>query len=235
MTSQPSKPLVVVIEDDQSINELICYNLTRAGFLAEGVYNGFDALRVIEQKKPALVLLDIMLPAMDGFEICRRLKASDATRAIPVVMITARGSEADVVTGLQIGADDYVVKPFSPKVLVERVKAVLRRTGVGQEIQTGERRVMGELIIDTARHKLMYKGAHVEVTALEFAILEFLSRSPGRVYTREQLLENVWQEGRFIVDRAVDVHVRNLRKKLGPASFYIETVRGVGYRLKEQE
>lgn len=228
-----NKPLVVVVEDDLSINELIRYNLEREGFSAEGVYNGLDAVRIIEQKQPQLVLLDIMLPGMDGFEVCRRLKNGAKTRMIPVVMITARGSEADVIQGLQIGADDYVVKPFSPKVLVARVRAVLRRDNAAAKIWTGDVRTVGSFTLDKVKHKASFEGAPVDVTALEFSILEFLSRSPGRVYTREQLLENVWQEGRFIVDRAVDVHVRNLRKKLGEGADYIETVRGVGYRFKE--
>lgn len=227
------KKLVVVVEDDQSINELIRYNLERDGFMAEGVANGLDAVQLIEQRLPALILLDIMLPGLDGFEVCRRLKNGQKTRHIPVVMITARGSEVDVVRGLQLGAEDYVVKPFSPKVLLARVRAVLRRVISHSDIQTGNRRLIGEMILDTDKHKLTLKGRAVDVTALEFAIMEFLSRSPGRVYTREQMLENVWKEGRFIVDRAVDVHVRNLRKKLGEADDYIETVRGVGYRFKE--
>ncbi len=228
------KKSVVVVEDDQSINELIRYNLERDGFSAEGIANGLDAVSFIEQRLPSLVLLDIMLPGLDGFEVCRRLKSGVKTRNIPVIMITARGSEVDVVRGLQLGAEDYVVKPFSPKVLLARVKAVFRRSSAGSlEIHTGTRRVIGELILDTDKHKLTFRGRLVDLTALEFSIVEFLSRSPGRVYTREQMLENVWKEGRFIVDRAVDVHVRNLRKKLGAAQDYIETVRGVGYRFKE--
>lgn len=227
------KKSVVVVEDDQSINELIRYNLEREGFLAEGIANGLDAVHFIEQRLPSLVLLDLMLPGLDGFEVCRRLKANLKTQHIPVMMITARGSEVDIVRGLQLGAEDYVVKPFSPKVLLARVRAVLRRGHTGTEVQTGTRRVIGDLVLDTDKHKLIVKGKLLDVTALEFSIVEFLSRSPGRVYTREQMLENVWKEGRFIVDRAVDVHVRNLRKKLGAFQDYIETVRGVGYRFKE--
>ena len=229
------KPVIVVVEDDKSINELIRYNLEREGFAAEAAYNGFDALRLVETQLPSLVLLDIMLPGLDGFEVCRRLKSNPKTKNIPVLMITARGTEADIVMGLQIGAEDYVVKPFSPKVLMARVNAVLRRKELKPDIQTGDRRAIDDFVLDTSKHKITFRGIMIEVTALEFSIVEFLSRSPGRVYTREQLLENVWKEGRFIVDRAVDVHVRNLRKKLGEASHYIETVRGVGYRFKEQE
>ncbi len=226
------KRKIIVIEDDHSINELIRYNLEREGFEAEGVANGLDAVLMVEQRLPALVLLDIMLPGLDGFEVCRRLKNNAKTAAVPVIMITARGSETDVVRGLQLGAEDYVVKPFSPKVLVARVRAVLRRT-VSAAINTGDRRTIGELVLDTVKHKLSFQGQLIEVTALEFALVEFLSRSLGRVYTREQILDNVWKEGRFIVDRAVDVHIRNLRKKLGGAQDYIETVRGVGYRFRE--
>jgi two-component system phosphate regulon response regulator PhoB len=229
-----AKQSIVVVEDDKSINELIRYNLEREGFAAEAVFNGLDAVRLIEAKIPDLVLLDIMLPGIDGFEVCRRLKGNSRTSHIPVLMITARGAEADIVTGLQIGADDYMAKPFSPKVLLARVNALLRRGARQSEIQTGERRVIDELVLDTAKHKITFRGGLIDVTALEFQIVEFLTRSPGRVYTREQLLDNVWTEGRFIVDRAVDVHVRNLRKKLGDAGVYIETVRGVGYRFKEQ-
>ncbi|MBF0386366.1 MAG: response regulator transcription factor [Candidatus Omnitrophica bacterium] len=227
------KKSVVVIEDDQSINELIRFNLEKDGFLAEGLANGLDAVSFIEQRLPALILLDIMLPGLDGFEVCRRLKNNDKTAHIPVIMITARGTEVDVVRGLQLGAEDYVVKPFSPQVLLARVRAVLRRVTSASGLHTGDRRIIGDLVLDTDKHKVTCKNEVLEVTALEFSILEFLSRSPGRVYTRDQMLENIWKEGRFIVDRAVDVHVRNLRKKMGDAQDHIETVRGVGYRFKE--
>ncbi len=230
-----NKPHIIVVEDDVSINELIRYNLEREGFAAEGVFNGSDAVRLIEQKSPQLVLLDIMLPGLDGFEVCRRLKEGAKTRNVPVVMITARGSEADIIRGLQLGADDYVIKPFSPKVLVARVRAVLRRDSAAAKVWTGDVRNVGEFAMNTIKHKASFRGKALDVTALEFAILEFLSRSPGRVYTREQLLENVWEEGRFIVDRAVDVHVRNLRKKLEAGADYIETVRGVGYRFRDTD
>jgi DNA-binding response OmpR family regulator len=220
---------IAVIEDDRDINELIAYNIIRS-------LDGGQGLFLIQKERPDLVLLDLMLPGMDGLEICQALKQADATKDIPIIMITAKGEESDIVVGLQMGADDYINKPFSIKVLLARVKAVFRRgKKVAQTASAQSVRDFGAIVIDLLKHKISIRGEAVVFTAIEFAIIEFLSRSPGRVYTRDQILDNVWKEGKFIIDRAVDVHVRGLRKKMGDAADFIETVRGVGYRFKEEE
>ncbi len=230
------KRKIAVIEDDRDINELIAYNLEREGYGVIRSLDGGQGLFLIQKERPDLVLLDLMLPGMDGLEVCQALKQSDATKDIPIIMITAKSEESDVVVGLQMGADDYITKPFSTKVLLARIKAVFRRgkqtksSGTSQSI-----RDFGTLVMDLPKYKVTVDGQTVGLTAIEFAILEFLSRSPGRVYTRDQILDNVWKDGKFIVDRAVDVHVRGLRKKLGDAADYVETVRGVGYRFKDDE
>lgn len=230
------KNKIAVIEDDRDINELITYNLQKEGFNIIRSLDGGQGLFLVQKEHPDLVLLDLMLPGMDGLEICQALKQNSATKDIPIIMITAKGEESDVVVGLQMGADDYIVKPFSIKVLMARVKAVFRRdrlvktSGASQSV-----RDFGGIVIDLPKHKITAKGENIVLTAIEFAILEFLSRSPGRVFTRDQILDNVWKEGKFIIDRAVDVHVRGLRKKLGESADYVETVRGVGYRFKEEE
>jgi DNA-binding response OmpR family regulator len=191
---------------------------------------------VVATRKPDLVLLDLMLPQCDGLEICRQIKEEPQTKRIPVIMITAKGTEADIVVGLSLGADDYLPKPFSPAILLARIKAVFRRTDQSQETDDSkEKRQWDHLVLDIPKHKLMFKNRAIELTSIEFDIFEFLSRSPGRVFTRDQILDGVWQEGKSIVDRAVDVHIRGLRKKLGAADEYVETVRGVGYRFKDCE
>lgn len=230
------KRKIAVIEDDRDINELIAYNLEREGYDVIRSLDGGQGLFLIQKERPDLVLLDLMLPGMDGLEVCQALKRSDATKDIPIIMITAKSEESDVVVGLQMGADDYITKPFSPKVLLARIKAVFRRgkqakaAGPSQSV-----RDFGALVIDLPKYKVTVGRGTVVLTAIEFAILEFLSRSPGRVYTRDQILDNAWKEGKFIIDRTVDVHVRGLRKKLGDAADYVETVRGVGYRFKDDE
>ncbi|MBF0490579.1 MAG: response regulator [Candidatus Omnitrophica bacterium] len=231
-----AKKRVLVVEDDRDINELIRYNLEREGFEVISLYDGGQVVDVVSTRKPDLVLLDLMLPECDGLEICRQLKGESATALIPVIMITAKGTESDMVVGLSMGADDYLPKPFSPQVLLARIKALLRRvTGSLESAVVSDFRQWGDLTLDLLKHKLTFKKHVIELTSIEFNILEFLSRSPGRVFSREQILDGVWKEGKFIVDRAVDVHIRGLRKKLGPAEDYIETVRGAGYRFKEVE
>ncbi len=227
---------VLVVDDEPDILELLQYNLQKEGFAVTCVATGEDALAAARTKVPDLIILDLMLPGVDGLEVCRRLKAAEATRHIPIVMLTAKGSEADVVAGLELGAADYVTKPFSPRVLTARVKAVLRRDAEG----TGDvamLRVAG-LTIHPGKHQVLVEGAPVELTAAEFRILHFLGRRPGWVFTRQQLVDaaqgdDVYVNDRFVTDRSVDVHIVSLRRKLGPAGAAIETVRGVGYRLKE--
>ena len=231
------KKKILVVEDDRDISELITYNLEREGYEIACLYDGGQAIDFVKKRKPELIILDLMLPEVDGIEICRTLKSDAATKHIPIVMLTAKGEEADVVVGLQMGADDYIPKPFSPKVLVARIKAIIRRMADLRlsSALADDVRNFGDFNIDLLKHRISYKGRAVKLTSIEFDIVEFLSRSPGRVWSREQILDNVWKEGKFIIDRAVDVHVRGLRKKLGTAKDYIETVRGVGYRFKDVE
>jgi two-component system phosphate regulon response regulator PhoB len=231
------KKKILVVEDDRDISELIAYNLQREGYDIACLYDGGQVVDFVHKLKPEIIILDLMLPEVDGLEICRTLKSDTATKHIPIVMLTAKSEEADVVVGLQMGADDYIPKPFSPKVLVARIKAISRRTvDVHASSAMGDSiRNFGDFHMDLLKHKISYKGREVKLTSIEFDIIEFLSRSPGRVWSREQILDNVWKEGKFIIDRAVDVHVRGLRKKLGDAENYIETVRGVGYRFKDLE
>ena len=231
------KKKILVVEDDRDISELITYNLEREGYDIACLYDGSQVVDFVKKRKPELIILDLMLPEVDGIEICRTLKSDAATKHIPIVMLTAKGEEADVVVGLQMGADDYIPKPFSPKVLAARIKAIIRRMAdlTLSSAKADDVRNFGDFNIDLLKHRISYKGRAVKLTSIEFDIVEFLSRSPGRVWSREQILDNVWKEGKFIIDRAVDVHVRGLRKKLGAAQDYIETVRGVGYRFKDVE
>ncbi len=231
-----TKKKILIVEDDRDISELIAYNLQREGYEIACLYDGSQAVDFVHKRKPELIILDLMLPEVDGIEICRTLKSDAATKHIPIVMLTAKSEEADVVVGLQMGADDYIPKPFSPRVLVARIKALSRRISDLQPSLSAENiRAFGDFSIDLLKHKISYKGREVKLTSIEFDIVEFLSRSPGRVWSREQILDNVWKEGKFIIDRAVDVHVRGLRKKLEDAEHFIETVRGVGYRFKDVE
>jgi two-component system, OmpR family, alkaline phosphatase synthesis response regulator PhoP len=229
------KKKIAIIEDEPDISELLVYNLEKEGYAVIRSFDGGEGLKLIRQERPDLILLDLMLPGMDGLEICQALKQDEQTRHIPIVMITAKSEESDVIVGLQMGADDYVTKPFSPKVVLARVKAAFRRNHKGQTADAAALRNFGQLTLDLPKYKVVVAGDPVSLTTIEFAILEFLSRTPGRVYTRDQILDSVWKEGKFIIDRAVDVHVRGLRKKLGRAADFVETVRGVGYRFKDVE
>jgi len=231
-----SKRKILIVEDDRDINELIRYNLEREGFDVLSLYDGGQVVDIALTRKPDLILLDLMLPLRDGIDVCRELKSQIDTKKIPVIMITAKGTESDMVIGLSMGADDYIPKPFSPQVLVARIKAIFRRSDTSKEtLNLPEVRQWEDLVLDLPKHKVISKNHSIHLTSIEFDILEFLSRAPGRVFSREQILDGVWKEGKFIVDRAVDVHIRGLRKKLGPAQDFIETVRGVGYRFKESE
>lgn len=228
-----SKEKILVVEDERDINDLIQYNLEREHFKVIQCFDGESAVKLASRELPNLILLDLMLPAIDGLEVCRYLKQDERTKNIPIIMLTAKSEESDVIVGLKMGADDYITKPFSPKILTERIKAVLRR--VNEKQASTKVRKIGILKIDIPRYKVILKDKEIILTTIEFNILEFLSRSPGRVYSRDQIMDGAWKEGKFIVDRAVDVHILALRKKLGKAADYIETVRGVGYRFREQE
>ena len=227
-----SKSKILVVDDEKDINELIQYNLEKEGYRAIPAFDGESALKIAERESVNLIILDLMLPEIDGLEVCRYLKQGERTQHIPIIMLTAKGEESDVVVGLKMGADDYVTKPFSPKILLARIKTVLKRSVERRPILAV--RKIGSLTIDIPRHKVNLKNKVIELTTIEFNILDFLSRHPGRVFSRDQIMDGAWKEGKFIVDRAVDVHIRGLRKKLGQAADAIETVRGVGYRFKER-
>ena len=226
---------IVVIEDEDDILEVITYNLKREGYEVITSTSGEDGLEKIEKASPQLVILDLMLPEIDGIELCRKLKSDPLTRSIPVIMVTAKGEESEVVLGLGVGADDYVTKPFSPRELVARVKAVLRRSRTRPEGDSRERIASGGIIIDPQRHDVQVDGEPVTLTATEFRLLHFLASHPGRVFTRDHLLSRVIGEDAIVVDRNIDVHVRAIRKKLGGQRELIETIRGVGYRFKDRD
>ncbi len=225
---------VVVVEDDPDILELIEYNLRREGLEVATATNGRSGLAVIGRERPDLVLLDLMLPGLDGLDVCRRLRAVESTRDLPIIIVTARGEEQDVVRGLSAGADDYVHKPFSPRELLARVEAVLRR-GPLREREAERRVTQGPLEIDPVKHRVRVEGRRLEFTPTEFRLLLVLASHPGRVFTRSQLVDRAIGDRVIVIDRNIDVHVRAVRKKLGPHRDLIETVRGIGYRFAEGE
>ncbi len=226
---------IVVIEDETDILEVIAYNLKREGYDVVTSTSGEDGWDKIEKTKPNLVVLDLMLPEVDGIELCKKLKSDPMTQSIPVIMVTAKGEESDVVLGLGVGADDYVTKPFSPRELTARVKAVLRRSKTKGETDRRERVAFDGVVIDPQRHEVKVDGESVALTATEFRLLHFLASHPGRVFTRDHLLTGVIGEDAIVIDRNIDVHVRAIRKKLGGRREFIETIRGVGYRFKDRD
>ncbi len=223
---------VLAVDDEEDILELLKFNLSREGYQVPCAESGEQALRLVRSESPDLVVLDLMLPGIDGLEVTRRLKNNPDTKNIPIVMLTAKGEEADIVTGLELGADDYITKPFSPRILLARVRAVLRRRIKGQLEETSVLRIH-DFEIDPGRHEVLVNGEPVQLTFTEFGILNYMARRPGWVFTRFQIVEAVRGEDHPVTDRSVDVQIVGLRKKLGPAGKYIETVRGVGYRFKE--
>ncbi|MCC7062552.1 MAG: response regulator transcription factor [Planctomycetes bacterium] len=228
-----AKPKVMVIEDEPDILEVIQYNLEREGHKVIACRNGEQGLSRIRTDNPDLVILDLMLPGMDGVEVCRQVKSDPVTKAIPIIMVTAKSEESDIVLGLGIGADDYICKPFSTRELIARVKVVLRRGPLREESGGGERVVRGSLTIDLGRHEARVEEALVNLTPTEMRLLHFLASHPGRVFPRAHLLSRVIGEDAIVTDRNIDVHVRALRQKLGDHQSLIETVRGVGYRFAE--
>ena len=227
------KSKIVVIEDEVDILEVINYNLSKEGFDVCSALDGEEGLALIKKEVPDLVLLDLMLPGLDGIEICRKLKTDYSTRSIPIIMVTAKGEESDIVLGLGMGADDYMVKPFRPRELMARIRSVLRR---GDFIEEGEGLVsIDELVIDINRHEVKLEGKIIVLTAMEFKLLHFLASHPGRVFTRESLLTHVSSEDTFIIDRNIDVHIRSIRKKLEKHRDLIETINRVGYRFRDGE
>ncbi len=223
---------ILLVDDEADIVELLDYNLRQAGYLVVTARDGNTALAEVRRQRPDLILLDLNLPDVAGTEICRRLRRDPGTQTIPIMMITARGEEIDRVVGFELGADDYVTKPFSPRELVLRIGAVLRRAGQPAPASESERLVIGHLEIDVAQHRVFVTGEEVPLTALEFKLLYDLASRQGRVQRRDDLLERVWGYVPGIETRTVDTHVKRLREKLGAARDYIETVRGVGYRLR---
>ena len=223
---------ILAVEDEEDLLELICFNLTKEGFQVKGVTSGEDALRLARTTSPDLLLLDLMLPGINGLDVCRMLKREPATQQMPIIIVTAKGEESDIVTGLELGADDYITKPFSPKVLLARVRAVLRRREAAPVEEAGTIR-LHNLTIDAGRHKVAVDGQPVELTFTEFQILSLLARRAGWVFTRYQIVDAVRGEDYAVTERSVDVHLVALRKKLGTAGGHLETVRGVGYRFKE--
>ncbi|MBI4830102.1 MAG: response regulator [Candidatus Lindowbacteria bacterium] len=227
-----AKEHVLVVDDEEDILELVEYNLAKNGFNVTCVATGEDALDLARTRLPELIVLDLMLPGVEGLEVCRRLKNDPKTQHIPIVMLTAKGEEPDIVTGLELGADDYITKPFSPRVLVARVRAVLRRKKTSAAGETAVLKIH-DMIIDPGRHQVMVKGKPIELTFTEFCILNLLARRPGWVFTRSQIIDAARGSDYVVTERAVDVQIVGLRKKLGDHGKYIETVRGVGYRFKE--
>ncbi len=226
------KGRILIIEDDEDILELLKYNLQREGFDATGVRTGEEGLKTANACVPDLILLDIMLPGLDGNEVCRMLKSNPTTANIPIIMLTAKTEDTDIIVGLELGADDYVTKPFEPRVLMARLRAVLRRK-YKAPIPVDETVKVDELLIIPAKHEVRIKDKTVNLTFTEFRILHFLASRRGWVFSRYQIVDAVRGEDYFVTDRAVDVQIAGLRKKLGPYAKYIETVRGVGYRFKE--
>ncbi|MCB0317249.1 MAG: response regulator transcription factor [Bdellovibrionales bacterium] len=226
---------VLVVEDEPDIQELIKYQLTKEGYEVTQLASGDACVDTAKSKKPDLVLLDLMLPGIDGFDVCRLLKANEVTSKIPVIMLTAKGEDADIVTGLELGAEDYITKPFSPKVLVARVRAVLRRCQNAIAPTKNKKVEVSNILIDPERFEVKVNGALVELTHTEFKILYLLVCNAGKVYTREQIVTRVHGDDYPVTMRSIDVQVVSLRKKLGDLGNLIETIRGVGYRFKEDE
>jgi len=222
---------IIVVEDEPDLVDVVSYNLQREGYLVLTAQRGDEGLNLIRSERPDLVLLDLMLPGMDGLSICRQMKSDDSLREIPIIIASAKGEESDVVIGLEMGADDYLAKPFSPRELLARIKAVLRR-GAPRDV-VKDRIVIRDLIIDSGKHEVKIADEVVTLTSTEFKLLHHLASSRGRAFSREQLLNKVVGMGVVVVDRNIDVHIRAVRKKLGNHSNMIQTIRGVGYRFVE--
>ncbi len=223
---------IVIIEDEPDIIGLVTHYLEKEGYRITAVRDGVKGFQQLKTELPDLLILDVMLPEMDGLEICRRVRADSKTAALPIIMLTAKGEESDKIVGLELGADDYLVKPFSPKELVARVKALLRRAE--RREAAPDRYVYGDLVLDPARHEVRLKGREIVLTAKEFGLLERLLKERGRVLTRDALLDKVWGYDADVISRTVDVHIRRLREKIPLLKDRIQTVKPFGYKLKEE-
>jgi two-component system phosphate regulon response regulator PhoB len=226
------RPKILVVDDEPEAVELVEFNLKQAGFDVAVAADGAEALKKSRTLMPTLIVLDLMLPEVDGLEVCKMLRRDSSTAKVPIIMLTAKAAEIDRILGLELGADDYITKPFSPRELVLRVKRILQRGAAPDQEQ--ERLKFGELLIDGPRHLVNWRGKKVDLTATEFKLLMLLAQRRGRVQSRDQLLRDVWDYQSAIDTRTVDTHMRRLREKLGAASKYLDTVRGVGYRFVEE-
>jgi DNA-binding response OmpR family regulator len=236
MTSQQPSPVqkkvIAVVDDEPDILELIGLHLARAGFTVKPFAAARPLLQYLEKHLPELLVLDLMLPDGDGLEICKSLKREPRSSALPILILTAKGEKPDIVLGLEFGADDYLVKPFSPPELVARVKAILRRSSRPGPESANLVRVGDMLAIDQGRHSALVNGQAVTLTSTEFSILLILSRNPGWVFSREKILDALWGDEKAVIDRTIDVHIKHLREKLGPAGTLIKNIRGVGYKIE---
>jgi two-component system phosphate regulon response regulator PhoB len=222
---------ILAVDDEEDVLELVRYNFNKEGFKVETAVTGEEAVKKAKANPPSAILLDRMLPGIDGIEVCRQLKADSKTSSIPIIMLTAKGEESDVVSGLEVGADDYVTKPFSPKVLIARVRRILYRQTAAKQENTPVK--IHDLTIDPARYEVKLKNKPIELTFTEFMILYTLARKPGLVLSRYNIVDAIRGSNYVVTDRAVDVQIVSLRRKLGQFGKYIETVRGVGYRFKD--
>ncbi|WP_319476156.1 response regulator transcription factor [Marispirochaeta aestuarii] len=230
------KAKILVVEDEQPIFELIRFNLEKDGFQVHGVFRGNEVIKEVARWMPDLLILDLMLPGANGIDICRHLRMQEATRDLPVLMVTARNEDSDVVLGLEIGADDYLTKPFSPRVLVARVRTLLRRrTGSDTGTAAGGKVTIHDISIDPRRHLVERDGEVVDLSLTEYQILLFLAGNPGWVYSRNQIISNIKGDDYPVTERSVDVQILNIRKKLKESGAFIETVRGIGYRMREEK
>ena len=222
---------IAVVEDEPDIAQLVSSHLQKEGFKVDRFPDAGSFLRSLSKRRPDLILLDLMLPDANGLEICKMLRRDESSKAVPIIIVTAKGEETDKVVGLELGADDYVTKPFSLKELTARIKAVLRRPKA--EPASDKLEIDGELVMDLTRHQVLYQGNPIDLTSTEFKILSLLASRKGWVFTRDQILDSLWGQDKIVLDRTIDVHIKNLREKLGEASRYIKNIRGVGYKLEK--
>ena len=227
----PSK--ILIVEDDPDIVDILSYNLKQADLKVKSVPDGSSALAEVKRRLPDLILLDLMLPKVDGLEVFRLLKSEPKTKNVPIIMITAKGEEVDRIVGLELGADDYIIKPFSPREVVLRVRSVLKRSVANSQKEITAKIDANGVIIDIDRRQVNYKGKPIDLTATEFDLLLILAKTPGRVFTRNLLMDLVWGQDYYGVDRTVDTHMSRLRQKLGGGGKNLQTVHGIGYRFKE--
>lgn len=225
-----SKYNIVILDDEADIRELVCLNLQQAGYAVNDFANAESFLQYIKTNQVDLLLLDLMLPDMDGLDICKKLKNNRETKNLPIIMLTAKAEEIDKIIGLELGADDYVTKPFSPRELIARIKALLRRRMQSKE-KSEILQFNQDLIIDLLKIEVLVNGVKILLTSTEFKILEILATNAGIVYNRQQILEKLWQNEKAVMDRTIDVHIKRLRDKLGTAQYYIQNIRGIGYKF----